>query len=405
MMLDYRSCPDATEERNVRLECLGSWRNGVNRYLIGRITHTMANSNEEIFHCFMYKMTDSGVQLAQSADATCNALFSPQEGPQMLTMTPGAMMKSYAPLPGQLIVKLLCRSIEALSFRKCFILDTCAFVRPAGNLQLKNPVSLKMTALEMLELVLSMVLVLQSTKPCPVKQAGLTRELINMRLDNAIRSAKNGIIQLKESSINEPVETRPEDSIIRSPEEEQQDYTAKAECLCRYTLVESNPATGEMIVDFLAFSHFHAGKYECLRYNGSSLLTTQTFFVSPTVTPSQVFRPPMPNVTVRVGGTARFPCYVKFLAMPGDFGKRFLWRDEDHVIYSPGNREIQTGHSTMKNFEANVHIQTDGMCQCHSTLEILHVQSNHAGRYQCLFKVDDVFHEWITQEAYLTVIA
>ncbi|XP_055355805.1 uncharacterized protein LOC129601103, partial [Paramacrobiotus metropolitanus] len=88
MMLHYKSCPDATEERNVKLECLGSWRNGENWYLIGRITHTMANSNEEIFRCFMYKMTDSGVQLAQSADATCNALYSPQEGPQTLTLTP-----------------------------------------------------------------------------------------------------------------------------------------------------------------------------------------------------------------------------------------------------------------------------------------------------------------------------
>ncbi|XP_055355823.1 uncharacterized protein LOC129601120 [Paramacrobiotus metropolitanus] len=33
-------------------------------------------------------MTDAGVQLAQSVDATCNALFSPQEGPQTLTLTP-----------------------------------------------------------------------------------------------------------------------------------------------------------------------------------------------------------------------------------------------------------------------------------------------------------------------------
>lgn len=37
----------------VKLECYGSWRNGENRYLLGRISHHMASSNEETFRCFV----------------------------------------------------------------------------------------------------------------------------------------------------------------------------------------------------------------------------------------------------------------------------------------------------------------------------------------------------------------
>ncbi|XP_055355812.1 uncharacterized protein LOC129601111 [Paramacrobiotus metropolitanus] len=305
-----------------------------------------------------------------------------------------------------------------------------------------------MTALDMLHLVLSVVLVLQSSLPCPVKQAGLTRELINGHLDEAIRSAKNDIVHLKQSSISDPVEIRPADSIIRAPEgrtarihckggkpvpagqEERPQlwlngrrlFVSKSEsrsfemhrCSClvesaaarihsNYSLIESNPVTGELITDLREFSHAHAGKYECVQYNGSDFLTTQTFFVSPTITASQIFRPPMPNVTVRVGGTARFPCYVKFLAMPGDFGDRFLWRNDDHVIYAKGFKEFQTGSSSLANLNADIHIATDRKCHCHSTLKISRVEARHAGRYQCWFRVDDVFHEWVVQEAYLIV--
>ncbi|XP_055330423.1 uncharacterized protein LOC129582833 [Paramacrobiotus metropolitanus] len=280
-------------------------------------------------------------------------------------------------------------------------------------------------------------------------QTGLSRERINERLDEAIRRAKNGVVHLKESSISAPAETWPADSIVRSPEgvtvtlhckggnpvpvgteqkpqiwlNGRQKFTVKSEtmpfevqtCSClvdsidtpfsnKYTVALNNPSTGEMIIELLSFSHVHAGKYDCRRYNGSSFLTTETFFFSPTVTPAQVFQPPMRNVTVIVGDTARFPCYVKFIAMPGDFGDRFLWRNEDHVIYADGFKEFQTGRSTMTNFRTTVHIITDGFCHCHSTLEILRVQPNHAGRYQCWFKVDDVFQEWIVQDAYLIVL-
>ncbi|GAU93972.1 hypothetical protein RvY_05822 [Ramazzottius varieornatus] len=86
IMLHYKSCPDLTEERKVKLECYGTWRSGENRYLLGRITHHMASSNEETFRCFIYKQTKNGVQISQSADATCNAIETATEGPLTLTM-------------------------------------------------------------------------------------------------------------------------------------------------------------------------------------------------------------------------------------------------------------------------------------------------------------------------------
>ncbi|XP_055355814.1 uncharacterized protein LOC129601112 [Paramacrobiotus metropolitanus] len=304
-----------------------------------------------------------------------------------------------------------------------------------------------MTFLDALQVVPCLVLIFPGTITCPVQQ-GMSREAINGLLDNAIRNANNGIIDLNALSVKRSEEIRPADSIIRSPEGEtarlhckgrapvpagqeekpqfwfngRRKHSGASEripvevhrCSClgdsnttrfsaEYEIAESNPVTGELIVDILAFSHAQAGEYECIQFNDSPFRTIQTFFASPTVTPSRVFQPPMPNVTVRMGDTARFQCYVKFIAMPGDFGDRFLWRNEDHVIYADGLKELQTGSSTLSNFRSTVYVGTDGFCHCHSTLEISSVQANHAGRYQCWFKVDDVFHEWIAQESYLIV--
>ncbi|XP_055330213.1 uncharacterized protein LOC129582661 [Paramacrobiotus metropolitanus] len=89
MMLHYRSCPDQTEERKVRLECLAHWRDGEKQYLVGHIFHHnhLASSYDESFRCFLYKETANGVQLSQSADASCKAVNSPTEGPLTLAMT------------------------------------------------------------------------------------------------------------------------------------------------------------------------------------------------------------------------------------------------------------------------------------------------------------------------------
>lgn len=104
------------------LECLATWKEGSSRYLVGRLHHGHASSNEERYRCFVYERAGQSVgamtravlgmatidhesglpstipltedtpevyRVAQSGDATCNGLFSPMEGSRTMTLTKG----------------------------------------------------------------------------------------------------------------------------------------------------------------------------------------------------------------------------------------------------------------------------------------------------------------------------
>lgn len=102
------------------LECLATWKEGSSRYLVGRLHHGHASSNEDRYRCFVYEKAGQTVQgnlnnraaigmgtmdhevvlpggpvpegtaevyrVAQSGDATCNGLFSPMEGSRTMTL-------------------------------------------------------------------------------------------------------------------------------------------------------------------------------------------------------------------------------------------------------------------------------------------------------------------------------
>ncbi|KAJ8981675.1 hypothetical protein NQ317_017296 [Molorchus minor] len=76
------------------LECLAVWKEGSSRYLVGKIHHSHATSNEDRFRCFVYEKASmasealDGVdyRVAQSGDATCNGLFSAIEGSRTMTL-------------------------------------------------------------------------------------------------------------------------------------------------------------------------------------------------------------------------------------------------------------------------------------------------------------------------------
>ncbi|KAF3430458.1 hypothetical protein E2986_14168 [Frieseomelitta varia] len=109
------TCHGLVEE----LECLATWKEGSSRYLVGRLHHGHASSNEDRYRCFVYEKAgqtvqsnlhraamgigamdhDVGIQsgpvpegaaeiyrVAQSGDATCNGLFSPMEGSRTMTL-------------------------------------------------------------------------------------------------------------------------------------------------------------------------------------------------------------------------------------------------------------------------------------------------------------------------------
>jgi hypothetical protein len=105
------------------LQCLATWKEGSSRYLVGKIHHNHATSNEDRYRCFVYeKSTVPGVsgtgelngeglyhtleardddvdyRVAQSGDATCNGLFSPMEGSRTMTLRKGKYL-----LPNALI--------------------------------------------------------------------------------------------------------------------------------------------------------------------------------------------------------------------------------------------------------------------------------------------------------------
>lgn len=114
------------------LQCLATWKEGSARYLVGKVHHSHATSNEDRFRCFVYEQVSGGAhanslagnglglgmsmgggmgmgmgmglldedggaasrghdvgvvfRVAQSGDATCNGLSSDMEGSRTMTL-------------------------------------------------------------------------------------------------------------------------------------------------------------------------------------------------------------------------------------------------------------------------------------------------------------------------------
>jgi hypothetical protein len=65
------------------LECFADWKEGSYRYLVGKLHHDSAKTDEDRFRCFVFdKIKDApeGYEIAQSGDATCDGLLSPKDG-------------------------------------------------------------------------------------------------------------------------------------------------------------------------------------------------------------------------------------------------------------------------------------------------------------------------------------
>ncbi|CAB0035579.1 unnamed protein product, partial [Trichogramma brassicae] len=124
LLFRYQACPDvpASESTVEELECLATWKEGSNRYLVGRLHNGHSLSNEDRYRCFVYERGGQSVaglnraaaaalgiatvidhdlpasgtltegsseiyKVAQSGDATCNGLSSPLEGSRTMTLT------------------------------------------------------------------------------------------------------------------------------------------------------------------------------------------------------------------------------------------------------------------------------------------------------------------------------
>ncbi|XP_055339226.1 uncharacterized protein LOC129588854 [Paramacrobiotus metropolitanus] len=172
-----------------------------------------------------------------------------------------------------------------------------------------------------------------------------------------------------------------------------------------YTPVAYTPMTsGGRIytITLFNFSQMHSGIYECLQYNGSQLITSRRYRVSPHMTREVLFDPPMSNMTVTVGDEVKLRCHVKFDAVPSPFGERFLFRSEDYLIFASKHGLFRNGVQSRDGADTWYSVFADG-CECGLELRITKVSRRDAGRYQCWFRVDDLFDEWFVQEFYLNV--
>lgn len=97
LLLRYQACPDVpgTESNVEELVCLATWKEGSTRYLVGKISQVNRRNSlvtdEDTYRCFVYKGSHGGgrstYNIAQSGDATCNALTSTTEGSRTMTLT------------------------------------------------------------------------------------------------------------------------------------------------------------------------------------------------------------------------------------------------------------------------------------------------------------------------------
>ena len=86
-----------------KLECQASWKDGSRHFMVGKLDHLHASTDEDKFRCFVYEYMDplnptDGLFLAQSGDATCNGLFSPHEDSRTLKLTRGEIYTAFFPL-------------------------------------------------------------------------------------------------------------------------------------------------------------------------------------------------------------------------------------------------------------------------------------------------------------------
>lgn len=94
LLFRHQACPDvsASESLLEELVCLGWWKEGSNHYLVGKVDHIFAKSDEDRYRCFIYdhprhQGNTQTWSLAQSADATCQGLISAHEGSKTMTLT------------------------------------------------------------------------------------------------------------------------------------------------------------------------------------------------------------------------------------------------------------------------------------------------------------------------------
>ncbi|XP_055328453.1 uncharacterized protein LOC129581418 [Paramacrobiotus metropolitanus] len=221
---------------------------------------------------------------------------------------------------------------------------------------------------------------------CPVRPYSSDINVLRL-LDEALNSSQDGVVRLQISNADQPSgQPSPPAGfvVVREPEGRNVTLPCGDNIIAQRPLIRYNgrqlPANGGPLdptplhlcsckinpsdnfwisgitlwsqVPFVApyslrlynFTHRLSGTYECLHIFKGEPAVYNRYLISPRLIPKKVFQPPMANATSTVGKKAEFRCAVKFDAMPSSpvgFGDRFLWTDNQDLIYAPGVAAFQ----------------------------------------------------------------
>ena len=95
LQVDFQACTDVQGSESVaeQLQCLAHWREGSKHYMVAQMDRQHVYSDEAKYRCFVYQKEGKGdnrtIQMAQSLSATCQGLWSPEEGYRTFQMEKG----------------------------------------------------------------------------------------------------------------------------------------------------------------------------------------------------------------------------------------------------------------------------------------------------------------------------
>ncbi|XP_015912397.2 uncharacterized protein [Parasteatoda tepidariorum] len=93
LLFRFQACADVlgTESSVEELSCLAVWKEGSAHYLVGKMSNekhlNLPFTDDNTYRCFVFDyLPEKGIQMSQSADATCDGLVSPWEGSRTLRL-------------------------------------------------------------------------------------------------------------------------------------------------------------------------------------------------------------------------------------------------------------------------------------------------------------------------------
>lgn len=109
MLFKFRACADisGSESKIEQLECIADWKEGSYRYLVGRLYHQLANTDEDRFRCFVIEKNTTDLiesyNIAQSGEASCEGLFTPRDGARTFKLRKTQQIKPSCDFPSWLV--------------------------------------------------------------------------------------------------------------------------------------------------------------------------------------------------------------------------------------------------------------------------------------------------------------